>query len=423
MSQISNYRMQQWQPPERPEWVRRVNEEGRCLDLRSVVPLDEDSLIGHAKANTGLSDFGSDDWYEPFKVLIKSYDEEAELSLMGRLMTRSDLLMHLEARLQVEDWYKRHPEIDEQEIKAPILIVGSGRCGTSAMQNLLSHDPDNGTPRHWEALLPTPPPETASYHSDPRITVADARMTQWNRVTPEIMSMHEFGGEMPTELIQIETLSFQSIAWLYLYGFVPSYIGYMAQRSAVPAFQYAKRVLKLLQWRNPRQRWVLKSPYALTFLPEAFEVFPDLRVVWMHRDPLRALSSVVSLLGTLFWIRSDRRLPETVFSNLTDPAGAAAQFDRAIDWIEQGRVPAGQLHSIQYDAFIADPLATVDAMYRHFGITPTAAGREAMASYLQAHPREERPAHRYSTGDANRRDEERALFARYQQYFGVRSEF
>lgn len=419
----SNYRMQQWTPPARPDWVSRINQEGSFLDLKSVVPLDEDSLIAHAKANTGLSDFGSDDWVEPFKVLVKAYDEEAQLHLMGRLMTRSDLLMHLQARLQVEDWYKRHPEIDEQQIEAPILIIGSGRCGTSAMQNLLAADPDNGTPRHWEALLPCPPPEKASYHSDPRIAIGDARMTQWNRVTPEIMTMHEFGGEMPTELIQIETLSFQSIAWLYLYGFVPSYIGYMMQRSPVPAFAYAKRVLKLLQWRNPRARWVLKSPYALTYLPECFEVFPDLRVVWMHRDPLKALSSIVSLLGTLFWIRSDQRLPETVFQNLTDPAGMAAQFDRGIGWIEQGIVPKAQICNVQYDAFIDDPIGSVAAIYQQFGIPMTEPGRAAMQAYRDAHPREERPSHRYSTGDAGRRREERALFARYQQYFGVRSEF
>lgn len=422
MTQNINYRMQRWTPPIRPDWVQRINEEGRYLDLKSVVPLDEDSLIRHAKANTGLSDFGSDDWYEPFKVLIKSYDEESNLSLMGRLMTRSDLLMHLQARLQVEDWYRRHPEIQEQQIKAPLLIIGSGRCGTSAMQNLLSVDPANGTPRHWEALFPAPPPEKSSYHQDPRIALADSRMTQWNRVTPEIMAMHEFGGEMPTELIQLETLSFQSIAWLYLYGFVPSYIGYMMQRSPKPAFEYAKRVMKLLQWRNPRERWVLKSPYALTYLPECLEVFPDLRVVWMHRDPLKALASLVNLVGTLFWIRSDQRIDENVFANITNPAGMAAQFDQAIGWIEQGRVPKAQLCNVQYEDYIADPIRSVEVMYGHFGIELTSTARSAMEAHLEQHRREDRPAHRYNTGDESLREEERALFARYQQYFSVRSE-
>jgi hypothetical protein len=422
MSFDYNYRMKQWTPPARPEWVQRINEEGRYLDLKSVVPLDEDSLMGRAKANTGLSDFGSDDWYEPFKVLIKSFDDEADLSLMGRLMTRSDLLMHLEGRLRIEDLYKRHPEIDDQPITAPILIIGSGRCGSSAMQNLLACDPENGTPMHWEALLPAPPPEAASYRSDPRIAIADGRMTQWNRVTPEIMAMHEFGGDMPTELIQIETMSFQSVSWLFLYGFVPSYLGYMAQRSSVPALRYAKRVLKLLQWKNPRQRWILKSPDAMRYLPELFEVFPDLRLVWMHRDPLKAVSSMVSLIGTLFWIRSDKRLDEATFSQLTDPAGLAALFEQAIGWIEQGKIPAAQLSSIQYEDFVADPLATVQALYRDIGIELSGEGRRAMEAYQHAHPREKRPAHQYSTGDAARRLEERKLFERYQRFFKVRSE-
>jgi hypothetical protein len=93
-------------------------------------------------------------------------------------------MMHLEARLRIEDTYKRHPEIGEQELSAPILITGSGRSGTSAMQNLLALDPDNGAPRHWETLFPCPPPEAATYRSDPRIAVADRRMTQWQRVIP-----------------------------------------------------------------------------------------------------------------------------------------------------------------------------------------------------------------------------------------------
>src|SRR5271169_4110496 len=98
---------QEWQPPPRPEWVQRINEEGYCMNISGVVPLDEKSLLESAMRSTGLSDFGADDWREPFQVLIKSLDEEADLNLMGRLWTRLDLLILLEARLQIEDTYKR----------------------------------------------------------------------------------------------------------------------------------------------------------------------------------------------------------------------------------------------------------------------------------------------------------------------------
>lgn len=192
MSSDSDYRINQWQPPARPEWVQCVNEEGSYLDIKSIVPFDEASLIACAKANTGLSDFGDDEWHEPFKIFIKALDQDSGLNLMGRIMTRSELLMYLEARLRIEDTYKQHPEIDDLELAPSMLIVGSGRSGTSAIQTLLGLDPDNAITKHWEALFPCPPPEAATYRTDPRIAIADRRMTQWNRVTPEIMSVHEF---------------------------------------------------------------------------------------------------------------------------------------------------------------------------------------------------------------------------------------
>ena len=100
-----------WTPYPRPEWVARVNEEGRILGARSLVPLDAGSLLAQAVANTGLEDFGDDAWREPFGILLDAIEREAELNLIGRLFTRSDLLIHLEGRLRVIDWYARHPEL------------------------------------------------------------------------------------------------------------------------------------------------------------------------------------------------------------------------------------------------------------------------------------------------------------------------
>src|SRR5262245_31962799 len=111
-----------WTPQPRPEWVRRINEEGSFMDLEGVVPLDENSLLAAARRNTGLSDFGADDWHEPFQVLVNSLNREAELHLLGRIMARGELLMFLEGRLWIEDTYKKHPEIDAEQIVKPLMI-------------------------------------------------------------------------------------------------------------------------------------------------------------------------------------------------------------------------------------------------------------------------------------------------------------
>src|SRR5210317_48873 len=188
---MSNPEIPLWTAPAHPAWVSAINQEGNCLNLPAVVPLDEASLLNHARQATGLDDFGDERWQQPFRVLIKALEEEAQLTLMGRLMARSDIILWLSTRLQVTDLLQRHPEILDEQVTAPMVIAGLPRSGTSILFELLSQDPEVGVPLTWEAILPCPPPERASYNSDPRIDKAHKLVTQWNRVAPEFASMHE----------------------------------------------------------------------------------------------------------------------------------------------------------------------------------------------------------------------------------------
>jgi hypothetical protein len=413
---------QEWQPPPRPEWVRRINEEGDCMDIAGVVPLDEQSLLDAAMRATGLSDFGSDDWREPFQVLVKSMEEDAELNLMGRLMTRSEILQLLCARLQIEDWYKRHPEIDDEEIIAPIFVVGQGRSGTSFLVNVLGANPDNGAMPQWQATFPCPPPEQEHLDDDPRIERADKLIRQWVRVCPTLESMHEFGGRIPLECMQILALSFRSSSWFVALGQAASYEAYIARQDMTPALEYHKRVLKLLQWKNPRKHWVLKDPMHLYRMPFMLKFYPDARFVWPHRDPVRALASIVSMIGTIQWGRSDHPFKGGSFEYLLDPNLSAGGFNMVIDQIEAGQIPPGQLYSLRYTDLVANTLPTLEAMYRHLGLDLSEAGHRGMADYLAANPRTARPPHQLNTGSEATVARARAAFKRYQDYFGIPNE-
>ncbi len=417
-----NQRRLDWLAPARPPWVARINEEGSYMDARSVVPLDEDSLLKFARENTGLSDFGVDDWREPFQVLLKSLEEEAGLTLMGRLMTRSDLLLFLQARLQVEDLYKQHPEIDDQQIVKPMMIIGQGRSGTSALQNMLSEDPDNGVVRTWEAMFPCPPPEKANYLTDSRIERADKLITQWNRVTPEVESVHEFSGMIPTESIHVYSLAFRSTGWLNIMGQIPSYNIYMSRQSMVPALRYERRVLKLLQWKNPRSFWILKSPDCARYLPEALEVYPDMHFVWTHRDPVRALASMINLIGILGWIRSDKAQMRGAFEQVTDPELMAAQLCVPIDLIERGILPKERLINVQYRDFIQNPIAVAEQIYRAMGRPVRDSSMASMRRFMSERPRETRPPAKIELGSSEQIAAERRAFRRYQEYFNVPNE-
>jgi hypothetical protein len=417
----TSYRIQ-WQPPPRPEWVQRINEEGETMNLSGVVPLDERSLLDAAMRATGLSDFGSDEWREPFSVAVRALEEEADLNLMGRLWARAALLQLLENRLRVEDTFKRHPEIEDEEIRQPIIVLGQSRSGTSFLLNVLAANPDNGATMQWEAIFPCPPPDKATYHTDPRIEKAHRIITRYNRVTPTIASMYEFSAYVPMEDCELLALTFLSNSFIGGMGQIPSYDAYVAKQDLAPALLYHKRVLKLLQWKNPRKHWVLKDPMHIDRIQTLLRIYPDACFVWPHRDPVRALASVVDLMGTIQWGRCDHPFKNASYEFVTNPEITAARFNAVIDQLESGALPKERLFSMQFRELTTHTMKVIEDMYRYFGLTLSEEGRSAMERYVREHPRDKRPPHQFAAGDAAAVARTRAAYARYQRYFNIPNE-
>jgi hypothetical protein len=420
-NEIADHR-KEWVPHPRPEWVQRINEEGYCMDISGVVPLDENSLLESAMRATGLSDFGADDWREPFQVLIKSMEEDAELNLMGRLRTRSEILQLLQARLQIEYTYKRHPEIDDEQIVQPMIVVGQGRSGTSFLVNVLAANPENASLMQWTAMFPCPPPDKATYATDPRIAKSDLLIKQWTRVTPELESMHEFAGNVPMEDCHINALSFMATDWFAMLGQASAYEAYMARQDLVPMLRYHKRVLKLLQWKNPCKHWALKNVTYLDRLEELMEVYPDACFIWPHRDPIRAQASTINIVGTLQWGRSDHPFKGGSFEMVTNPDLGGARLSAVIDKLEAGVVPPKQFFNLLYQDLVGDTMGTITALYDHFGIPLSDEGRRGMEKYLAENPRTARPPHKFDLGSADVLQRTRKAYRRYQEYFNIPSE-
>jgi hypothetical protein len=418
----ANSRTARWTPPDRPDWVRRVNEEGHCMDMRAVVPFDAASFIASATRATGLSDFGDSSWREPFEVLVQSMDEDASLNLIGRLRTRSELLQLLCARLQVEDTLKRHPEILDEKIEKPLFIVGQGRSGTTYLLNALAADPDNGTLKTWEAIFPCPPPEQASYHTDPRIAKAGKAIEQWVRVTPTIATMQKFGGEMPQECIHAMSMTFLSPQWFMAMGQASRYMEYCAGIDFEPVYRYHRKLLQLLQWKNPRRNWVLKAPFHLDMMTTILKVYPDACFVWPHRDPVRALASGVNVAGTVMWGRSDEPFKGGAYEFLFDARVSAARLEAVIDLLESGAIPRERLFNLRYADLVRTPLDCIRRLYAHFGIAADAHRLQAIERYVRDNPRDARPPHRIDKGSEHMIRKDRETFRRYSDYFDVPEE-
>lgn len=409
-------RREAWKPPPRQDWVARFNAEADNLDTREIVPLNLPSLIASATANTGLSDFGDDDWRKHVEFVCVALDDEADLSFIGRVAARAHLLNILEGRLRIEDAYHRHPEIDDEVIAEPIFIIGNGRSGTSMLQNLLAEDPANGYLATWEAMYPVPFDETVD-DSDARTAKADRLIRFWERIVPESTAVHEFTGIVPAECVQIQSYSGLS-RWFALLGQIGSYTHYMATADWAPGYRYHKRVLKLLQWYRPRERWLLKAPSHIMRLPLLFNEYPDASLLWPHRDPVQSVASFTNLAGTWNWISSDRPRVAS-WEHLTDPHIAAKMLEVPIGWLESGQIPAERIVHVLYNDLVDDPLGTVESIYHHYGWEFGHRGRAAIEAYLANHPRSTRPVHTYAKGTDEIVDYERSVFKRYTDYFNV----
>jgi len=407
----------------RPEWVTRINEEGEWFDRVGIVPLDEDSLIATACRQTGLSDFGPDDsWRNHFRVLIKSIEDEGEINLLGRIITRSDMLIYLRARLQVFDTYKRHPEIEAEVVKEPVFIIGLGRSGTTILHEVLSQDEQFRCVRKWEALFPCPPPQTATYETDPRIKQAHQITTIQDRISPEWKAMHAIGGTLPVECVEFTPACFLSDLFVASFQ-VPTYGRYLQEHSFDELYQWHRKLLKLLQWRHKGAHWLLKGPNHLNHLPELLKVYPDAKIILPHRDPIVATASLINVVGTIYRFRSDAAFATgRTYENFVVVEQVARMLEGLVDCVESGLLRKGYFANIKFVDFSRQPIPALRAVYKDLGLDMSDAAAARMHAYLQNKPKGVFGKHTYELGDGDTIARERALFTRYQEYFQVPSE-
>jgi hypothetical protein len=423
LQDISFDRRAQWQPTPRPEWVAKLNDVFRDLDQAGTVSLDPASLIAQAQANTGLTDFGPGEWRAHFDVLMRAIEEEAQLHFAGRLLTRNEMVLHLQTRLKLIEGYRRFPAIGQEQIAAPVFITGYGRSGTTILFELLAQDPQFRVAERWETMFPYPPPEPESYGHDPRIARTEFQDRLLAEMTPEFQNAHKSGARLPVEALELEYPSFLSDVFPIQFQ-VPAYAEYLARHGNREAIDWQRTTLKLLQYRMGADRWLMKSPSHLPHLRTMRDIFPDMRVIFTHRDPVATADSIVSIMGTIYWLRTDSPWGKgTIASASLDMADARAeQWAPAMDMIASGALPEGHFANFHYAQFMADPMVAIRGLYRQLGMELAPPTAERMQAYLAARRQGQFGRHTYQAAPPAATDAERRAYKDYIAFFDVARE-
>lgn len=338
--------------------------------------MEIDALVDAACERAGSTDLGEDTWREPLEVLIRSWDTEASLNEMG-LSAMTDMAVgFLANRLQVEQWYAKHPEIDEQEIVAPLFGLGLPRTGSTATSYLVAQDDTRRALRNWEAATPCPPPETATEHTDPRIAEAQAGIDFTNEMFPGFAGMLPTEAEGPQECLLLMALDFRSQIFEGL-AHIPTYSRWLLQCDMEPTYRYHKRVLKLLQWRCPPGRWWLRSPAHMHSIEALDVVYPDAQFVMTHRDVGKVLPSVCALYDSLSRILTDR--PDPVAIGTQNLEHWRISLERLIDFRDRGN--EHRFHDLAFEDVQRDPIGAMEGLYASLGDELTAEVRQRMQDW------------------------------------------
>jgi hypothetical protein len=381
----------------------------------SPSPFDEAALLADARAATGLTDFGDDGFRAPLRVLLASL-ADAPLNATGTAILRASIRRSLTVRLRSVDWFARHPEIADERIDGPLVVVGMMRSGTTLLQRVLARDPRHYCALGWEIAEPPPRPGTKWDEPDPRIVDGEARARQMREFAPELAAIHPSDAhEADEEIVLLADAFLSHVPEASCH--VPAYRSWLDAQEFTPAYEHLRRMLQFLQWQKKqrgqrRDRWVLKTPAHLGYLDTLFSVFPDAHVIQTHRSPLETIPSGANLNFTLWRMYADD----------PDPAEVGRQWIERMAWATRrgmaarDRLPdaGSRFTDVWYGDALSDPIAQVERIYGAVGLDLVPEARTAMESWLVADARRGHQATAYSVDQFGLTDAEiREKFADY----------
>jgi len=350
--------------------------------LAADCPLDADALHARAIADTGLDDFGPDDYRERLDVYLAALHDIDGMHAPGIVNFFGQLSQWLKNRLLLTDLLTRHPEIHNVELLPPVVIAGLPRTGTTHLHNLLGATPSFRTLPYWESFEPFPLPSEEGIEPDPRAARMDIAVTVMNTLMPHFALMHEMTTEHVHEEIQLLANDFSTM-FMETLAYVPRWESYYLAHDQTSTYEYLATQLKALQFLRGGRRWLLKSPQHLEQLPVLDKVFPGVAVVCTHRDPVPVAISMVAMLA--YTARTHRSpVPvEEIAAGWIDRLElmlAALVGDRDV-------IPPGRSIDVSFDDFMADQLGVAEQVYGLVGEPMTDEVRAAMAEYLGGHQR------------------------------------
>jgi hypothetical protein len=362
----------------------------------SVEDFSPNALCRDAAQKAGHDDFGSDSYRAALGPLLHSIEHEMQLNERGRAELRKRIVNALANRLILVAWEKANAALAQAPIEAPIVILGLPRTGSSILHETLAAAPQMRTPLIWQVQDFALVHSVGEPASDDRIMAVEQEIARKNAAIPDYAAMHFENPFIPMEcvaltIVDLVSTQFSTIAW------APTYRRFLLESDMCETYRWHRRALRfLLARKEPGTRWVLKAPMHSLYLDALLETYPDAVLLQTHRDPQKVVGSFCNLCATLR--RAWSAQGDEARHAQADLAYAAQLVSRAVDFRHAHPELEQRFHDVAFKRFMAEPDATLAAIFAHCGMDYTPEARAAVLGYLDARPRDKHGTHTYDPG-------------------------
>ena len=172
---------------------------------------------------------------------------------------------------------------------------------------------------------------------------------------------------------------------------IPAYSSWLLSCDMEPAYRYHRRVLQLLQWRCPPERWWLKTPAHMHSIDALDRVYPDARFVMTHRDVGKVLPSVCAVFEALSDVLTER--PDPLAIGVHNSELWRYSLERLIAFRDGGN--EGRFFDVSFGEVQRDPMAAVGNLYADLGDELSDDARRNMEAWWAGSSKERSGPHTY----------------------------
>lgn len=380
-----------------------------------------DALIEQAVGATGLSDFGGDSYREGLDVLVadlnagaaKGWHNEA-----GIARSTHDILHWLKNRLRVEDHLRQNPELLSRPVERPVFVMGVPRTGTTLMSNLLAADPARRSPLTWEIDEPVPPVTSPDLlTTDPRALARLEAERAALAANPDMGKYYRGSAIYPNECVFFMAHDFKTLM-IESKGKLPGYKEFIFSCDMTSAYEYHRKFLQVLQHHTPGV-WNVKKPSHALWLETIFQVYPDARVIWTHRDPFTATGSLCSIISLSHMGHMGKIDAEWLGDDYSWQA--AEHANRIMDF--RDKYGEDKIIDVHYADLVSDPVGETRKLYAKLGDDWTAEAEAGVQKWVDDNPQNKFGKHDYKLAQYGLSKERlEPLFERYLSRYDVARE-